>query len=159
VIDTPQSGVAPGWACQVPAGARQLGGSSGRTGRLRAPVSYRTERRRSPWEWRLWNTINIAVVAAWLLLVWLLPRSLSLVIDSLAALVFGGTQVVFGWMLLLNVSRFAERMADDSRGRHIMGRGFFINHHPFIWRLQGVIMIPFGAVLLIVGAGLLERRG
>lgn len=117
----------------------------------------RPERRRSPWEWRLWNWVNVVIVAAWLVLGLLLPRNPRVPVNGLAALAFGAVQLVYGLALLLNVSRLADRMAADSRGRRTMGRGFFLNHYPLVWRLQGVIAIVFGAVLLAVASSLLRR--
>jgi hypothetical protein len=101
-------------------------------------------------------------VASWLLLGLLLPHGPVALINCVAAFCFGVTQVVYGVMLLLNVSGLADRMASDSVGRHVMGRGFFLNHHPLVWRLGGIIALLVGVPLLFVAVGLLvtvTRRG
>jgi len=117
----------------------------------------RAERRTSPWEWRLVNWVSAIIVAGWLGFGFLLPPSVHVPVNGLAALMFGAVQFVWGWILLLNISRLADRMASDSRGRRTMGRGFFVNHYPLVWRIQGVIPIVVGALLLSISPGLLFR--
>jgi hypothetical protein len=112
-------------------------------------------RRRSPREWRLWSWINFIVVASWLLIGLLLPGAPATLVTGVAALCFGATQVVFGAMLLLNMARLAERLASDSVGRHVMGRGIVANRYPSVWRFQGAVTLAVGIAALVFAAGLL----
>jgi hypothetical protein len=83
----------------------------------------RPNRRTSPWEWRLVDRVNVIVVAAWRCFGFLLPPSVPVPVNGLAAHTFGAVQFAWCCVLLLKIARLADRMAGDSRRLRTMARG------------------------------------
>jgi hypothetical protein len=104
----------------------------------------------SPRELTWWNRINLLLVAVFLGLGFLV-RSQALAGILIGLL--GATQAGFGWMLLTNRNRFADRLGEYAAGRPLLLGG--LSGRAGLNRVQGGALVVFGIVLIAIGIWLL----
>jgi hypothetical protein len=107
-----------------------------------------------PVELRIWNGLSLALALLFFGL-GALTRARWIAAPILVA--FGGGQLVFGAMAAANRNGLADRLGRYHARRPALLGGFILNHHGLSWRLQGLGMMVFGAVLLVLATGILLR--